>query len=95
MTCVSNHIQFYLHLSCFIIVKDKDGDHAIHHATFSDETAVIEVLAKAGADLNKRNKRRQCALHVAVNKGHSQAVKALTEASAYPSLQVSYFASEN
>ena len=30
----------------------------------------MELLAHAGADLNARNKRRQTALHIAVNKGH-------------------------
>ena len=42
----------------------------MHHAAFGDEPAVMELLAHAGADLNARNKRRQTALHIAVNKGH-------------------------
>ncbi len=42
----------------------------MHHAAFGDEPGVMEVIAAAGADLNARNKRRQTALHIAVNKGH-------------------------
>ena len=41
----------------------------MHHAAFGDEPGVMEVIAAAGADLNARNKRRQTALHIAVNKG--------------------------
>ena len=48
----------------------------------------MEVLALAGADLNARNKRRQTALHIAVNKGHVGVVKTLLELSSHPSLQV-------
>ena len=44
--------------------QDKDGDRAVHHAAFGDEADVVELLAKAGADLNARNKRRQTALHI-------------------------------
>ena len=51
-------------------IEDKDGDRAVHHAAFGDEPSVMELLAHAGADLNARNKRRQTALHIAVNKGH-------------------------
>ena len=52
-----------------LLVQDKDGDQAVHHAAFGDEPGVMEVIAAAGADLNARNKRRQTALHIAVNKG--------------------------
>jgi E3 ubiquitin-protein ligase mind-bomb len=41
----------------------------VHQAAFGDEPGVMEVIAAAGADLNARNKRRQTALHIAVNKG--------------------------
>ena len=51
-------------------IEDKDGDRAVHHAAFGDESAVMQLLAQSGADLNARNKRRQTALHIAVNKGH-------------------------
>lgn len=44
--------------------QDKDGDRAIHHAAFGDEPEVLELLAKARADLNSRNKRRQTPLHI-------------------------------
>ena len=48
----------------------------------------MALLASAGADLNARNKRRQTALHVAVNKGHVNVVKTLLELGCHPSLQV-------
>lgn len=48
---------------------------------------MIKLLAQAGADLNARNKRRQTALHVAVNKGHNNVVKTLLELRCHPSLQ--------
>ena len=48
----------------------------------------MEVLAQSGADLNARNKRRQTALHIAVNKGHVGVVKTLLELGCHPSLQV-------
>lgn len=71
-------------------LQDKDGDRAVHHAAFGDEPAVVEVLARAKADLNARNKRKQTALHIAVNKGHMGVVKTLLEFGAHPSLQVCY-----
>lgn len=70
------------------VVQDKDGDRAVHHAAFGDEPGVMELLAHAGADLNARNKRRQTALHIAVNKGHVGVVKTLLELGCHPSLQV-------
>ena len=69
-------------------IEDKDGDRAVHHAAFGDEPAVMEILAHAGADLNARNKRRQTALHIAVNKGHVGVVKTLLDLQCHPSLQV-------
>uniref|UniRef100_W5M175 E3 ubiquitin-protein ligase MIB1 n=1 Tax=Lepisosteus oculatus TaxID=7918 RepID=W5M175_LEPOC len=67
--------------------EDKDGDRAVHHASFGDEGSVIEVLHRGGADLNARNKRRQTPLHIAVNKGHLQVVKTLLDFGCHPSLQ--------
>eukprot|EP00095_Tigriopus_kingsejongensis_P012561 snap_masked-scaffold257_size234952-processed-gene-0.11 protein:Tk12561 transcript:snap_masked-scaffold257_size234952-processed-gene-0.11-mRNA-1 annotation:"e3 ubiquitin-protein ligase mib1" len=69
-------------------IEDKDGDRAVHHAAFGDEPTVMELLAHAGADLNARNKRRQTALHIAVNKGHVGVVKILLDLQCHPSLQV-------
>lgn len=65
----------------------------MHHAAFGDEPAVVEVLARAKADLNARNKRKQTALHIAVNKGHMGVVKTLLEFGAHPSLQVRFYIS--
>lgn len=51
----------------------------------------MELLARAGADLNARNKRRQTPLHIAVNKGHVGVVRSILELGCRPSLQVPYF----
>lgn len=72
-----------------ILSQDKDGDRAVHHAAFGDEPGVMSLVAGAGADLNARNKRRQTALHIAVNKGHAGVVRTLLELGCHPSLQVS------
>lgn len=69
-------------------IEDKDGDRAVHHAAFGDEPLVISVLAKAHADLNARNKRKQTPLHIAVNKGHINVVSKLLELGCHSSLQV-------
>lgn len=74
---------------CIYISQNKYGDRAIHHAAFGNEPAVIELLAKAGADLNIRNNRRQTPLHIGVNKGYYGVVKTLLKLGCHPSLQVS------
>lgn len=51
----------------------------------------MALLAGVGADLNARNKRRQTALHIAVNKGHAGVVRTLLELGCHPSLQVSTY----
>lgn len=79
---------FAMDLTASFLVQDKDGDRSVHHAAFGDEPAVVELLAQSGADLNARNKRRQTALHIAVNKGHVGVVKTLLELNCHPSLQV-------
>jgi len=81
-------IKVLLHKNADVEKEDKDGDRAVHHAAFGDEPSVIEALARAGADLNVRNKRRQTPLHIAVNKGHVGVVKTLLELGCLPSLQV-------
>jgi len=60
----------------------------VHHAAYGDNDEVIEVLAQSGADLNARNKRRQTALHIGVNKGHIGVVRTLLRLGCHPSLQV-------
>jgi len=81
-------IRVLLRGNADIEIEDTDGDRAVHHASFGDEPAVMELLASAGADLNARNKRRQTALHIAVNKGHVGVVKTLLDLACHPSLQV-------
>ena len=84
----SKVIQVLLRHKCSLETEDKDGDRAVHHAAFGDEPGVMGLLARAGADLNARNKRRQTALHIAVNKGHVGVVKTLLDLQCHPSLQV-------
>ncbi len=84
----SQVIRILLRHKAELEIEDKDGDRAAHHAAFGDEPAVMELLAHAGADLNARNKRRQTALHIAVNKGHVGVVKTLLDLQCHPSLQV-------
>nr|CAD7576837.1 unnamed protein product [Timema californicum] len=81
-------IKILLRHKADVEIEDKDGDRAVHHAAFGDEPGVMELLAHAGADLNARNKRRQTALHIAVNKGHVGVVKTLLELGCHPSLQL-------
>ena len=68
--------------------QDKDGDRAVHHASFGDEPEIVELLGDSGADLNARNRRRQTPLHAAVNKGHVSVIKVLLKLGCHPSLQV-------
>ena len=84
-------IRVLLKYNANVEIEDKDGDRAVHHAAFGDEHLVIQVLAKAHADLNARNKRRQTPLHIAVNKGHFVVVRMLLELGSHSSLQVMYY----
>lgn len=91
--CQNGHkqvVELLIEQGCDLELEDKDGDRAVHHASFGDEAAVIEILSKAGADLNVRNKRRQTPLHIAVNKGHLCSVETLLKLGCHPSLQVMY-----
>nr|XP_042902854.1 E3 ubiquitin-protein ligase MIB1 [Parasteatoda tepidariorum] len=81
-------IKILLRHNADVEIEDKDGDRAVHHAAFGDEPGVMELLARAGADLNARNKRRQTPLHIAVNKGHVGVVRSILELGCRPSLQV-------
>lgn len=83
-------LQVLLRSQADVEIEDKDGDRAVHHAAFGDEPAVVQLLAHAGADLNARNKRRQTALHIGVNKGHIGVVKMLLDLGCHPSLQVCF-----
>lgn len=57
--------------------QDDDGDNALHYAAFGNQPAVIETLLRAGADINALNRAKCTALHVAVNKQHSDCVRVL------------------
>ncbi|CAB4060140.1 MIB [Lepeophtheirus salmonis] len=80
-------IKALLRRNADLEIEDKDGDRAVHHAAFGDEPNVMELLAASGADLNARNKRRQTALHIGVNKGHFGVVKSILKLKGHPSLQ--------
>lgn len=69
-------------------LQDKEGNQAVHHATLGDEPEVIGLLAQHEADLNARNRKKQTALHVAVNKGHVTVIKVLLKEGCHCSLQV-------
>ena len=91
-TCTHTHTHnTYINGSCvshIILPQDKDGDRAIHHASFGDEPVIVQLLAEAGADLNARNRRHQTPLHVAINKGHVSVIRVLLNSSCHTSLQV-------
>ncbi|CAN8025963.1 unnamed protein product, partial [Ixodes persulcatus] len=82
-------VKILLRYNADVEIEDKDGDRAVHHTAFGDEPSVMDLLARAGADLNARNKRRQTPLHIAVNKGHVGVVKTLLDLGCHPSLQAS------
>ena len=72
-----------------VTLQDKDGNRVIHHSAIADQAGVIEMLVRAGCDINARNKRRQTALHIAVNRGHIWVVRTLLKLACHVSLQVS------
>ena len=81
MTRINNSAFFHTYMQpCLISLY-------VHIYYFLPTASVMSLLAKAGADLNARNKRRQTALHIAVNKGHFNVVKTLLELGCHPSLQ--------
>ena len=71
-----------------LLLQDKDGDRAIHHATLGDEPKVVILLAQHSVDLNARNKKKQTPLHLAVHKGHIEVIEVLLKEGCHPSLQV-------
>ncbi len=88
----NGHINVVLLLMKYNVdleIEDKDGDRAIHHAAFGNEPNVIELLYNntVKCDLNARNKRRQTALHIGVNKLHLKVVQVLLKLRAHASLQ--------
>lgn len=46
---VNKDLLVHNHVSLFnLIVQDKDGNRAIHHASLVDEAGVVELLIKGG-----------------------------------------------
>ncbi|CAF0858490.1 unnamed protein product [Brachionus calyciflorus] len=74
-----------------IEASDKDGDRAIHHSAYGNQSKIIEILYEHVTDkkkfLNSRNKKFQSALHIAVCKQHVDSVKILIELGANLNLQ--------
>ncbi|UJR29788.1 hypothetical protein I4U23_017334 [Adineta vaga] len=70
-------VRFLLQCQVNLEIEDKDGDRAIHHATFGNQPDILDLLIKTGVDLNSRNKRRQTALHIGVCKGYLNICKIL------------------
>ena len=72
-----------------IEIEDKDGDRAIHHAAFGNESDVIDLLESLTTklDLNSMNKKKQTALHIAVNKQHLNVISTLIRLGCHVSLQ--------
>lgn len=87
------YILAYIYIKTLTSLKkynfqDIDGDRAIHHAAYGNETKVIEILYQLGSvDLNSKNKKQQTALHIAVNQNNQLAVETLLEQGAQVSLQ--------
>lgn len=76
MFCVYNFVK---------LVTGWNINHDILSFLYPEEP--IRLLLSAGADICSRNKRRQSALHVAVNKGHINSINALLAMNIHPNLQ--------
>ena len=55
------------------------GNSALHNASANGQTAIIELLLQAGADINLANKSKNSALHWACLTGQFEAVKLLCQ----------------
>lgn len=64
-----------------IILQDKDGDNALHHAVLGNQVKIVEILFEKVVDkkkfINSRNKKLQSAMHIAVCFEHLEMVKCL------------------
>ena len=68
-------------------IEDRDPDHqktALHHASESGRTGIIELLLSKGADVRARAFYGETPLHYAVESGNLEAVKLLVEAGSDP-----------
>jgi ankyrin repeat protein len=65
-----------------ILVRDRDGNSALHHAVLMDRLELIEPLLSAGADVEAVDGRGRTPLHLAVQAGSFEACRLLLEAGA-------------
>ena len=67
-----------------LTLKERDRDHStlLHHATSTNQVAVMQYLIENGISMNATDKDGNTALHVAVLKGHVNAVHLLLNSGA-------------
>lgn len=66
-----------------VITRNVSGETPLHHATFAGDTAIVELLLSAGADVNVRSYvREETALHLAVLHDRSKILALLLDAGA-------------
>lgn len=64
-------------------IEDRDPTHektALHHASQSGRTGIVELLLSKGADVRARDSYGETPLHYAVDSGNLEVVKLLVEA---------------
>ncbi|KAL1477939.1 hypothetical protein MTO96_016918 [Rhipicephalus appendiculatus] len=59
------------------LASDDDGDTALQYAAFGNQPPIMEMLLKVGANINAVNRAKCTALHVAVNKQHTNYMRVL------------------
>ena len=60
-------------------VSDEGGWTALHHASWSNQTDVIERLVDEGADVNRQDDDKDTPLHYAARDNKTEAVRLLLD----------------